>query len=164
VGYIERNLVEGEKVLYKTKLHWIVMLGSIVVALLLAAGGAALLTKAYAEGVPQETASAMRIGGIVAVMLALLSLIVGTVRRSATEMVVTNRRVLVKTGIGSRRTIEMMLAKIESIVVDESVMGRMLGYGTVVIRGTGGGLEPFERISNPNEFRKVVQAQIESLR
>jgi uncharacterized membrane protein YdbT with pleckstrin-like domain len=164
VGYIERNLVEGEKVLYKTKLHWIVMLGSIVVALLLAAGGAALLTKAYAEGVPQETASAMRIGGIVAVVLALLSLIVGTVRRSATEMVVTNRRVLVKTGIGSRRTIEMMLAKIESIVVDESVMGRMLGYGTVVIRGTGGGLEPFERISNPNEFRKVVQAQIESLR
>jgi uncharacterized membrane protein YdbT with pleckstrin-like domain len=164
VGYIENNLAQGETVLYKTKLHWIVMLGSIVIAIVLGAVGGALIAKSYADGVPQETANAMRIGGYVAIGVAFVFLIVGAIRRSATEMVVTSRRVLVKTGIGSRRTIEMLLSKIESIMVDESVMGRMLGFGTVIIRGTGGGLEPFTRISHPNEFRKQVQMQIETIR
>lgn len=164
MGYIEDNLVQGETVLYKTKLHWIVMLGSIVAAVALSVGGGVLIARSYAAGVPQGTASPMRIGGCVALGVAVVFLIVGSIRRSATEMAVTNRRVLVKTGIGSRRTIEMLLTKIESIMVDESIMGRMLDYGTVIIRGTGGGLEPFTRISRPNEFRKQVQAQIETIR
>jgi uncharacterized membrane protein YdbT with pleckstrin-like domain len=78
-------------------------------------------------------------------------------------MAVTNRRVVVKTGLASRKTIEMMLSKVESIEVSESTGGRMLGYGTVVVIGTGGTSEPFHKVAHPLEFRNQVQQQIEKL-
>ena len=76
------------------------------------------------------------------------------IRRNATEIAVSNRRVLIKTGLLARKSIEVMLAKVESIGVEESAAGRMLGYGTVIVRGTGGTFETFTRIAHPNEFRR----------
>ncbi|MGA8531599.1 MAG: PH domain-containing protein, partial [Acidobacteriaceae bacterium] len=87
----------------------------------------------------------------------------GSVRRSATEMAVTTRRVVVKTGITSRRTIEMLLNKIETIEVSEPTMGRVLGYGSITMIGTGGTSEPFHKIAHPLEFRSFVQQEIERL-
>jgi uncharacterized membrane protein YdbT with pleckstrin-like domain len=78
-------------------------------------------------------------------------------------MAVTNKRVLVKTGILSRRSIEIMLAKIESIVVDQTLAGRMFNFGTIIVRGTGGTPEAFNRIAHPLEFRRKVQEQIDRL-
>ena len=69
------------------------------------------------------------------------------------------KRVLIKTGLFSRRSIEVLLPKVESIGVDESVFGRMLGYGTVIVRGTGGTFETFDKIAHPGELRKQVQQQ-----
>jgi uncharacterized membrane protein YdbT with pleckstrin-like domain len=90
-------------------------------------------------------------------------ILVGTVRRNATEMAVTSRRVVIKTGLASRKTIEMMLNKVESIEVSETTFGRMLGYGTIAVIGTGGTLEPFHNIARPLEFRSQVQQQVEKL-
>ena len=70
---------------------------------------------------------------------------------------VTNKRIIVKTGIISRRTLEMNLNKIESVNVDQSIMGRMLGYGTITIIGTGGTRESFPDIGHAVEFRKRFQ-------
>jgi uncharacterized membrane protein YdbT with pleckstrin-like domain len=84
-------------------------------------------------------------------------------KRSATEIAVTNRRVLVKVGLLTRRSIEIMLSKIESIRVEQSLVGRMLSFGTIVVRGTGGTPEPFAKIAHPLEFRRNVQEQIDSL-
>jgi uncharacterized membrane protein YdbT with pleckstrin-like domain len=75
-------------------------------------------------------------------------------------MAVTNRRVLIKTGIASRRTLDLMLSRVESIGVEESTFGRMLGYGSVIVRGTGGTPEPFVMIAHPQDFRRAVQQQI----
>jgi uncharacterized membrane protein YdbT with pleckstrin-like domain len=86
---------------------------------------------------------------------------VGLARRNATEMAVTNHRVVVKTGLAGRRTIEMLLNKVESIEVNETALGRTLGYGTIVIIGTGGTPEPFHKMAHPLEFRSQVQQQIE---
>src|SRR5438477_4132492 len=85
---------------------------------------------------------------------------IGLLKRSVTEMAVTNKRVIVKTGIAERRTTEILLSRIESVVVDEPAMGRILGYGTVIVRGTGGTPEVFEKIYRPLEFREQVQRQI----
>jgi len=85
------------------------------------------------------------------------------VARNATEIAVTSRRVLIKTGIVNRRTLELLLVRIESIGVNEPPLGRMLGFGTVVLRGTGGTPEQFDRIANPLEFRKQVQSQVEGV-
>lgn len=75
----------------------------------------------------------------------------------------SNTRVLIKRGLFSRRSIEVLLPKVESIGVDESLFGRMLGYGTVIVRGTGGTFETFDKIAQPNELRRQVQQQTESL-
>jgi uncharacterized membrane protein YdbT with pleckstrin-like domain len=85
---------------------------------------------------------------------------IGLLRRNATEMAVTNKRVIVKTGLANRRTIELLLTRIESIAVEEPAMGRVFGYGTVIVRGTGGTPELFPKIAHPLRFREQVQRQI----
>jgi hypothetical protein len=164
MSYIQSNLVPGETVMYQTRLHWIVMLWHIVLGCLLFASGVLLLYYAlHQSSIDRQTVHAME-GGAAALLVCGLSVIlVGTVRRNATEMAVTNRRVVIKTGLGSRKTIEMLLNKVESIEVSETAMGRMLGFGTIVVIGTGGTSEPFHKVAHPLEFRSQVQQQIEKL-
>jgi hypothetical protein len=64
--------------------------------------------------------------------------------------------------MASRRSLEIMLPKVESIGIEESFWGRLLGYGTVVVHGTGGTPEPFRKIAHPNQFRQQVQEQIDA--
>jgi uncharacterized membrane protein YdbT with pleckstrin-like domain len=70
------------------------------------------------------------------------------------EFTITNHHITVKVGLISRRTLEMNLNKVETVNVDQSILGRMLGYGTIRIVGTGGTNEVFENISHPIDFRK----------
>jgi uncharacterized membrane protein YdbT with pleckstrin-like domain len=86
-------------------------------------------------------------------------LIAAILQKKTTEMAVTNKRVIIKTGIISRRTIEMNLSKIENIEVNQSLIGRIFGYGIITIIGTGGTHEPFNTVSQPLDFRKAVLAQ-----
>lgn len=79
--------------------------------------------------------------------------------RSA-EFAVTNKRVILKTGFLQSKTAEMFLNKIESVGVDQSISGRILGFGSITIRGTGGSFEPFHRVSSPLRFRNEIQEQI----
>lgn len=163
MGYIERHLIAGERILYKTRLHSVAVLFPMILALLFLAGASACLYEAMAERQNGgEDPKVLAGAGIVLLVIAGLTGAMAIMKRNATEMVVTNRRVLIKTGIMSRRTIEMLLARVESIVITEPFFGRMLGYGSVVIRGTGGTPEPFHLIANPTEFRRHVQEQIEA--
>jgi uncharacterized membrane protein YdbT with pleckstrin-like domain len=152
MDYIESNLVPGEKMLFRTRRHWIVLLRPVLIALLLLflPGGLLLWWKGRDMTWPAVALFA----------LGIIVIVVGSVRRNAVEMAVTDKRVIIKQGIASRKTLELVLAKVESIVVNESVMGRMLGYGTVVLRGTGGTFETFYEIAHPSEFRNEVQGQI----
>ncbi len=149
MGYVDRNLVPGETLLYRTRHHWLVLLGPAFGGLLLLAPGMALLGEAIATG---DSA------GLVAA--AIITFSYGVVKRNATEMAVTNRRVLVKTGMTSRRTLDLMLSRVESIGVEETTAGRLLGYGSVIVVGIGGTPEAFLMIAHPQEFRRAVQEQI----
>src|SRR5262249_21932773 len=73
---------------------------------------------------------------------------------------VTDKRVVIKVGWIRRRTLETMLSKVEGVGVDQSLTGRMLGYGSIEVTGTGGTREEFARIADPLEFRRQVQAAI----
>jgi len=164
MSYVEKHLIEGETVVYATGLHWIVLIRSFLLALLFGAPGAALLVlSAKQRGDTSGASTAMMVGGIIFVVVALICIIAALIKRGATEMAVTDKRVIVKVGVASRRTFELLLQKVESIGVEESMMGRMLGYGSVVIHGTGGSPEAFDRVAHPIEFRKRVQQQIERL-
>ena len=145
MSYVESNLVAGEKVIYQTELHWIVMVGHLFIGfLLLGLPGALLLYYAFSHSeMDANTLHLTEAGGAALLVCGAVVILIGVVRRHATEMAVTNRRVVIKTGLMSRKTIEMLLSKVESIEVSETTGGRMLGYGTIVVIGTGGTSDPF---------------------
>jgi hypothetical protein len=162
MSYLTSTLVPGEVVVYQTRLHWIVMLSNLVTALaLFAVGGVLLWYETTHPGFNRTTEVGMESTSAVLIGCGLLALLAGAVRRNATEMAVTNRRVVVKTGLVRRKTIEMLLNKVESIEVRESTWGRILGFGAIVVVGTGGSTEPFSKISRPLVFRSRLQQQIE---
>ena len=79
------------------------------------------------------------------------------IQRALSEFVITNRRIIIKTGFIARSTFEMNLSKIESVNVDQSGIGRIFNYGSITIIGTGGTKETFHNLSKPLEFRKAFQ-------
>ena len=167
MSYITKSLVPGETLLFETRHHWVVLIGPVLLSLLLGVPGALILADAVAEkngsGVPQLNSIGPEPLAAIGAALLLVALIIfayGLAKRNATEMAVTNRRVLIKTGMASRRTLDMVLGKVESIAVQETFLGRMLGYGSVVVRGTGGTPESFVMIAHPQQFRHSVQQQI----
>jgi uncharacterized membrane protein YdbT with pleckstrin-like domain len=92
--------------------------------------------------------------GVIAIVSALRALI----RRVTTELAVTDRRVIYKTGVFQRHSMEMNVSKVETVGVNQSILGRILGYGTVVVRGTGGSFEPIPYIGDPLNFRSHITA------
>ena len=162
MSYVENNLIPGETILYKTKLHWIVLFWPVLVGSLLGLISMVLIFGAVAARTGSSQSHAVAAGaGVLLLVLAAAIIGFGILRRNATEIAVTNKRVLIKTGFLSRRTIELLISKIESIGVDESPSGRILGFGTVIVRGTGGTPESFDRIAHPLEFRRRVHTQVE---
>jgi len=170
MGYVDRNLVPGETLLYRTRHHWLVLMGPFFGGLLLLVPGIALMAEAIATrdsaglvvGSATISPKVMVVSGVVLAAAAIITFSYGVAKRNATEMAVTNRRVLIKTGMTSRRTLDLMLSRVESIGVEETAAGRMLGYGSVVVRGTGGTPEPFLMIAHPQESRRAVQEQMGS--
>lgn len=164
MSYVKKHLMEGETIVYATGLHWVVLIQAMFLTFIFGASGVTLLVLyTRNQGEASGTSTAMMAGGVALLVIAGICLLSGIVKRKATEMVVTDKRVVLKVGFVTRDTFELLLQKVESIGVKETVMGRMLGYGTVVVDGTGGSSEPFDRVAHPIEFRKQVQQQIEKL-
>ncbi len=163
MSYVEKHLIPGEAIQYQTKLHWIVMLGHLAIAAVFGLLAITFLvvsfsTSAGAKNMPSR--GSMYLGALICLLVGAVLFSIGLLKRSVTEMAVTNKRVIVKSGLVDRRTTEILLSRIESVVVDEPAMGRILGYGTVIVRGTGGTPEVFEKIQHPLKFREQVQSQI----
>src|SRR5262249_12487625 len=95
--------------------------------------------------------------GFILVLLGVLSLLRAAIARWTTEIAVTNRRVIFKHGVIRRDTIEIKMPQVESVDVRQSILGRLLNYGTVLVRGTGGGLNPLAYVSAPLPLRRAVQ-------
>ena len=95
------------------------------------------------------------IGGLVMILSAII-------RRQTTELVLTSRRIITKRGLVSRDTVEMNLSKVESLHVNQGLMGRLLNYGDVTVVGTGASLEPLRGIARPLELRKQLGGVVES--
>ena len=152
--YVRRVLQPGETIVYSTKLHWRVYIQAIllVIACIIIAGAA------VATNDNQGISLAFRIAAVIFALLALSAGLRAFIRRATTELAVTDHRVIYKSGLLSRHTIEMNRDKVESVDVDQSLLGRILGYGTVVVRGTGGSLEPIRNISDPLSFRTHITA------
>jgi len=151
--YVEQVLQPGEKVIYATSLHWLVYLRSILLLIL------ALIALAASSAVPEPgLALGLKAAAAVIGLWALVSGLGAAIRRSTTELAVTDRRVIFKTGVFQRHSMEMNLSKVETVGVNQSILGRILGYGTVIVRGTGGSFEPVAFIGDPLTFRSTITA------
>ena len=85
--------------------------------------------------------------------------VAAALRRVTTEFAVTDHRIIYKRGIIGRYTIEMARAKVESVDVQQGPAGRAFNYGTIIVRGTGGGLEPIQNVESPLRLRSAILAQ-----
>jgi uncharacterized membrane protein YdbT with pleckstrin-like domain len=152
--YIDEILQPGEKVLYSTNAHWIFYFPAIVawiVALILFG----LSRQSAVEGV----VLLCLVGSGLAALAALYWTIKGWFHRFTTETDVTNLRVVHKTGFIKRRTFEMALDKVESVDVNQTILGRLLNYGDVTINGVGEGRETIMTIASPLAFRNSITAR-----
>lgn len=154
--YVERVLQPGETVQYMSTIHWIVYVPCLLF-LIVGAIGAAILVHNGASQVAFLLPLPLLLAGVGCVG-AVLCFIPAWFKRWTTELAVTSRRIIYKRGFIRRHTIEMNMDKVESVDVDQSFWGRILNYGTIVVHGTGGGLEPLRRIDSPIEFRNGVTA------
>ena len=153
MGYAEKVLQPGETIVYRARLHWIIYFVGmvlIVVAIALALGAVALKQDTIRIG--------LMLSAVIALFLGLFQIVRAWIVAANTEIIVTSRRVIYKTGFVSRNTVEMNLDKVESVLVQQSILGRMLDFGTVIIRGVGAGLEPVDNIAAPLELHRHVSA------
>jgi uncharacterized membrane protein YdbT with pleckstrin-like domain len=152
--YIDEILQPGEKVLYSTNAHWMFYLPAIaawVLALILL-----LLSRTTTtEGIVLLCLSAAAVVAIAALYWTTKAWF----HRWTTETDVTNLRVVHKAGFIKRRTFEMSLDKVESVDVNQSILGRIMNYGDVTVRGVGEGAETIKTIASPLAFRSHITAR-----
>ena len=152
--YIDDILQPGEKVLYSTNAHWIFYVPAIA-AWLLAVILLILSRSAITESIILLCLSASAVAAIAALYWSAKAWF----HRWTTETDVTNLRVVHKTGFITRKTFEMSLDKVESVDVNQSILGRILNYGSVTVRGVGEGAETIDMIASPLDFRNHITAR-----
>lgn len=147
MSYVDRHLLPGESVRYRTHLHWKVYLVPGLLTLLVLTPLAVL-----------AFVSELKILGALPIVAAVILLGIAWLQRHSSEFAVTDRRVIVKLGVLTTRSIELLIPKVEGIAVTQTLLGRMLGYGGIVVTGSGGTRETFLGIQSPLDFRQAVQA------
>jgi len=125
VSYIDDSLIPGEMVLHRARVSWWSQLGHVVLGIVL-----------------------------LVVVVGIFFLVAAWIRVRSTELAITNKRVIAKFGFIKRDTVEINLSKVEAVRVEQGFWGRMLNFGTILITGTGGSIEPIPNIADPLVFRR----------
>src|SRR2546430_594217 len=153
MGYIEKHLAPGEQVVFRTHLHPVIFAGTAAFAAFVLGVVGLIVSR------NELTARTVALLWLAGVIIAIGSLLPLYVRWQTSEFAVTDRRVLVKVGLLSVHTLELLLPKVEAIGVDQTIGGRLLGYGTLRIVGTGGTVEEIARLPRPPALREAVVRQ-----
>jgi uncharacterized membrane protein YdbT with pleckstrin-like domain len=156
LAYLDSLLQSGETILARSRPHWIILLAPIaelIVAAIAAIATFVALPHTQLALIGYGIAAILGVGGG-------LHFIARALTRSTTEYGVTNLRVVQKRGILSLHTIEMNLDKVESVDVDQTLLGRMFGFGTVAIHGVGSRWDPIAGIEDPLGFRSAITTHI----
>ena len=125
MSYIDDSLVQGEVVLHRARVSWWSQMGMVILGVLL-----------------------------LVVVVGLFFLAAAWIKVHSTELAITNRRVIAKFGFIKRDTVEINLEKVEALRVEQGFWGRVLNFGTILMTGTGGSIEPIPNIADPLVFRR----------
>jgi uncharacterized membrane protein YdbT with pleckstrin-like domain len=148
-SYVETIVGPGEDVVYVGK----VSLWSIASSLI---GGVLLILIGIGLAIAHPLGAIVSLLGVIVIAVAMI-------RRASTELAVTTRRVIAKFGFISRSTVELNLAKIESVRVEQTVTGRIFNYGSIIVTGTGSTMDPIPFIADPIRFRQAIQSATDTV-
>lgn len=149
-GYVNEILSPEERVLYSGRVSLFAILPSLI-------GGTVMVL----VGVGLTVATGPI--GLALSLIGLLWIAAALVRRNSTELAVTDRRVIAKFGFIRRSTVELNLSKVESVRVEQTVMGRIFNYGSIFVTGTGSTMDPIPFIADPIKFRQAVQSASDAI-
>jgi uncharacterized membrane protein YdbT with pleckstrin-like domain len=153
VSYVKSVLQPGEQIKAIGKLHWIIFTRAILLIVL------AFVICSISGRLNEKAGKLVEYLGWIALLFAALAFLTAWFRRWITELAVTNHRVIYKRGFLQRHTVEMNMDKVETVDVDQSILGRLLDYGTIRVRGTGQSLESFSRVAHPVALRSAITAR-----
>lgn len=136
MSYVSESLSSGEQIVASATTHWIVFVPGIIITLI----GFSFFP--------------ILIIGLIIIGLAFL-------KKVTTELAVTNKKVIGKWGVISRRTIEQRLDKVDSVQIVQGILGRILNYGSVQVNGSGLSATPIPGIADPLTFRRAVERAID---
>ncbi len=151
-SYVDSNLSKGEQVISRAKVSWLAFFPRLVFGTLF------LLIGLVNAGAGVKGSGPMWFGIIGAFLILTAVITVYT-----TELALTNKRVIAKFGFIRRETVELRLEKVESIGVKQGILGRLFGFGSIVVKGTGGTGTPIPSIARPLDFRRVVNNHVEEM-
>jgi len=169
VEVTEPSVVSEDTVLYRARLHRLLFLRPFLwtllgLVLLGVVWGWPWIAQRFVPGAPPGPLAEpwvwlpLGLGGLLLVW-GLFRLVTHLGRAGTTEMLVTPRKIVFRSGFFSRQTIEMVNSKIETVQVDQSFLGRIFDYGTIIITGTGGSLEPISMIAHPRALQQAIRAE-----
>lgn len=149
MNYIQKNLQSGEEIKYVAKLHFFLFVQPIILLLI----GAILASS------PKEISAMTHYAGLLILFFGIVSLLSRILIKVGSSYAVTNKRVVLKTGVISRRAVDLVLARCEGLHIKQSILGRIFNFGTITVT-TGGASSSYPYIANPLAFRKEINTQI----
>ncbi len=153
--YVNKNLLHSETVQYEAHIHWTFWIGPVLgIIVQLAIAGVLFYLSVDREPI-------VKYAGLLFIVTAIISWLDSLIEYRTTEVVVTNKRLVIKRGFIARKTFELLLQKTETVGVDQGFWGRILNYGTVTAIGTGGSHGSIDYISKPMAFRAAFQEAVE---
>jgi uncharacterized membrane protein YdbT with pleckstrin-like domain len=146
LSYLDKNLLADERVLFRTRLHWGLYVPPVAFTLFVMVPIAVLLV---VNALIPWIAAPLGLG--------LLWILAAHIRRQSSEFAVTNKRVVIKLGVFTTRSVELLPSKIEGVGVEQHMWGKLFGFGDIEVTGSGGTKERFTGIQAPFEFRRAIQ-------
>lgn len=148
-NYIESNLARDEKVIIKAEVSWLSQFWYLLFGGLFTLSG---LLMVLTEG-----------SGFFGLFLGIFLLAVAAINVLTTELALTNRRIIAKTGLIRRNTIELKVTRVESLEINQGILGRIFNFGSVIVKGTGGSSAPIPYINRPLQFREHVNNYLDEI-
>ena len=167
LSYTSKILAPDERVIYAATLHWIVYISGLMFVIM--GGLFGYFAPQVADFALGDTSGEymrkpLALVGMLIVLMGLALLMGAYIRVASTELVVTNTRVVAKYGFVSRATFEIMLNRVTGVNFDQTITGRILGFGTVIVRGAGGDISPIDAVSDPQMFHNQLMTAVEKMR
>lgn len=149
MNYIQKNLLSGEEIKYVARLHFFLFVQPVIL----------LLIGAFLASSSKEISAMTHYTGLLILFFGIVSLLSRILIKVGSSYAVTNKRVILKTGVISRRAVDLVLAKCEGLHIKQSILGRIFNFGTITVT-TGGASSSYPYIADPLAFRREINTQI----